>query len=160
MSFHSLRVEGDPTEKINFFPTIEFQSTPSVRRETIRYIIIGTLILNISIHSLRAEGDGVPKIVNSLRSAISIHSLRAEGDGIQSLRSRRISLFQSTPSVRRETQRGRCSAQELSIFQSTPSVRRETLVRANLPEMCGIFQSTPSVRRETLRHDLCAIFTN
>ena len=38
---------------------IEFQSTPSVRRETTQCCLIAALV-EISIHSLREEGDGEP----------------------------------------------------------------------------------------------------
>ena len=59
--------------------TIPFQSTPSAWRETV-HLDIYRFVVDISIHSLRMEGDrrsyfppvGVPDI--------SIHSLRMEGD--------------------------------------------------------------------------------
>ena len=56
-----------------------FQSTPSAWRETeIRCYKIA--VREISIHSLRMEGDGRPGGRNSGRKPISIHSLRMEGD--------------------------------------------------------------------------------
>ena len=58
----------------------EFQSTPSVWRETV-YGISGNVDLNISIHSLRMEGDNRIKHKPHLGIIISIHSLRMEGDG-------------------------------------------------------------------------------
>ena len=123
---------------------------------------------NISIHSLRAEGDN-GKEKNTSEKSISIHSLRAEGDhdaqywGVPQrhfnplppcggrLREdipRTIFLvFQSTPSVRRETAQ-KSSSRSTMLFQSTPSVRRETLSDL-LSDLLSTFQSTPSVRRET-----------
>ena len=56
-----------------------FQSTPSAWRETVRYQKLKAM-LDISIHSLRMEGDGQYKKLNVL-PIISIHSLRMEGDG-------------------------------------------------------------------------------
>ena len=56
----------------------EFQSTPSVWRETV-YGISGNVDLNISIHSLRMEGDDITFLHFDVQS-ISIHSLRMEGD--------------------------------------------------------------------------------
>ena len=55
-----------------------FQSTPSVWRETV-YGISGNVDLNISIHSLRMEGDDITFLHFDVQS-ISIHSLRMEGD--------------------------------------------------------------------------------
>ena len=100
ISIHSLRVEGDrdcPPWRDDFTnfnplppcggrrlcsraasPTAQFQSTPSVWRET-------SMAQNplthgaISIHSLRVEGDHV-RHRGRLRFNISIHSLRVEGD--------------------------------------------------------------------------------
>ena len=58
---------------------------------------------DISIHSLRMEGDTVP-IFEGLRHNISIHSLRMEGDMATSYVPSGTSLFQSTPSAWRETE--------------------------------------------------------
>ena len=57
--------------------------------------------LPISIHSLRVEGDQIPAHCPA-NIPISIHSLRVEGD-ILSARSIKDCIFQSTPSVWRET---------------------------------------------------------
>ena len=77
-----------------------FQSTPSVWRETCKPLVPSDA-LNISIHSLRVEGDTVQQRPHALprfqstpsvwretaeqaahneQAAISIHSLRVEGD--------------------------------------------------------------------------------
>ena len=56
ISIHSLRVEGDLDTVSKIADHIQFQSTPSVWRETIREgITMATKV--ISIHSLRVEGD-------------------------------------------------------------------------------------------------------
>ena len=102
ISIHSLRMEGDTgyfvksSEKHYFNPLpphggrpqayqihppfSEFQSTPSAWRET---VLLHSLcnIKNISIHSLRMEGD-LRFNVSPSGIVISIHSLRMEGDRI------------------------------------------------------------------------------
>ena len=101
ISIHSLRMEGDgnaadnPASERYFnplpphggrlsaidilvFPT-EFQSTPSAWRETLNFGL-GCDIIDISIHSLRMEGDGLEGKAFFMRF-----------------------LFQSTPSAWRET---------------------------------------------------------
>ena len=56
----------------------------------------------ISIHSLRMEGDGYA--VNGITSNhISIHSLRMEGDLVSAKENQIFRVFQSTPSAWRET---------------------------------------------------------
>ena len=56
----------------------------------------------ISIHALRAEGDGQPGRCHE-RDNISIHALRAEGDLFASQGPGNGIQFLSTPSVRRAT---------------------------------------------------------
>ena len=56
-----------------------FQSTPSAWRETCR-VRTSFLLGDISIHSLRMEGDLVLPPGHKQRELISIHSLRMEGD--------------------------------------------------------------------------------
>ena len=58
----------------------EFQSTPSVWRETATPSS-RPVPLDISIHSLRVEGDARDLSTGGVSSPISIHSLRVEGDG-------------------------------------------------------------------------------
>ena len=79
-----------------------FQSTPSVWRETFFYFFLNRH-REISIHSLRVEGDNVDESGQIIEKAISIHSLRVEGDIKQRSVLITTSLFQSTPSVWRET---------------------------------------------------------
>ena len=57
----------------------------------------------ISIHSLRKEGDGIQTAPASASSFISIHSLRKERDTIATATAPALRKFQSTPSARRET---------------------------------------------------------
>ena len=131
---------------------------------------IWLLLLVISIHSLRMEGDFLVSLSWTVHG-ISIHSLRMEGDTIDTQTRKIILKFQSTPSAWRET---------LVIipfnarftFQSTPSAWRETRTETALhpssayfnplPPHGGrrpssavssadhsVFQSTPSAWRET-----------
>ena len=123
ISIHSLRVEGDPRDCPPWKDDFIFQSTPSVWRET-KCSVDGVKNAGISIHSLRVEGDGccmrrtsrynhfnpLPpcggrRSINRLLAVgliISIHSLRVEGDRM-ALAVGDHALFQSTPSVWRET---------------------------------------------------------
>ena len=57
-------------------------------------------------------------------------------------------IFQSTPSVWRETEGGSREKLPSMLFQSTPSVWRETLYGI-FASLSDTFQSTPSVWRET-----------
>ena len=144
---------------------------------------IWLLLLVISIHSLRMEGDFLVSLSWTVHG-ISIHSLRMEGDTIDTQTRKIILKFQSTPSAWRET---------LVIipfnarftFQSTPSAWRETRTETALhpssayfnplPPHGGrrpssavssadhsVFQSTPSAWRETDHprgsHGCCAYF--
>ena len=102
----------------------KFQSTPSVWRVTLIFVGI-TSRKNISIHTLRVEGDvefldvfnvhfafqstpsvwrvtAVAEILNTI-SCISIHTLRVEGDDTSIDNSTSDLKFQSTPSVWRVT---------------------------------------------------------
>ena len=58
---------------------VEFLSTPSARRAT-SWSLLCRLMVKISIHALREEGDGVPVVIDMFDSGISIHALREEGD--------------------------------------------------------------------------------
>ena len=82
-----------------------FQSTPSMRRETLELLKVVAGAYDISIHSLHAEGDNSPLHGSLQGSHISIHSLHAEGDLLLHELFNGRSEFQSTPSMRRETHR-------------------------------------------------------
>ena len=62
-----------------------------------------TAMPDISIHSLRMEGDVIGMIRSRKSFFISIHSLRMEGDRRSSGLLRETTRFQSTPSAWRET---------------------------------------------------------
>ena len=148
ISIHALREEGDRSERPYRFPGryfyprpprggrhhaaaaihlgIEFLSTPSARRATIR---IGerTGQQQISIHALREEGD-----------------LVAEGCQLAAL-----NRFLSTPSARRATRTGVSDAPVTRNFYPRPP--RGGRHTASLPSYsCWSFLSTPSARRATL----------
>ena len=78
-----------------------FQSTPSAWRETTACQELFPAE-NISIHSLRMEGDGHSQ-KNTPTFNISIHSLRMEGDAVAQTLGTEYMAFQSTPSAWRET---------------------------------------------------------
>ena len=88
-------------------------------------------------------------------TGISIHSLRVEGDEGIILEGLLESIFQSTPSVWRETQK-RLYVAKIAAFQSTPSVWRETTSHRTARRYAA-FQSTPSVWRETLKISLFVV---
>ena len=79
ISIHSLRVEGDRWKTTPFWTDLQFQSTPSVWRET-KIMAEATTVPAISIHSLRVEGDAEGADMKNKKESISIHSLRVEGD--------------------------------------------------------------------------------
>ena len=120
-------MEGDRTDDVSAPPSAAFQSTPSAWRETVVRIFQFRL-WNISIHSLRMEGDQLlskrifaGRLFQSTPSAwretgyphmsfltlhISIHSLRMEGDEKLLYFFQHFCSFQSTPSAWRETSLG------------------------------------------------------
>ena len=147
ISIHSLRVEGDSDEVGLYFTIPVFQSTPSVWRET----VLGWFLIkekNISIHSLRVEGDSA-YISISKKYLISIHSLRVEGDKIIDGYKNVDRLFQSTPSVWRETHRAQTQHQ-LTYFNPLPPCGGRLVACGNMFTRM-VFQSTPSVWRETVK---------
>ena len=68
-----------------------FLSTPSARRATARQRA-GGILLVISIHALREEGDGDAAVGVAAHRGISIHALREEGDTIISYTSDSIKI--------------------------------------------------------------------
>ena len=84
-----------------FFVPETFQSTPSAWRET-EEALARTAGCNISIHSLRMEGDVAEAFLDNSEN-ISIHSLRMEGDNMMTDLFTPSPGFQSTPSAWRET---------------------------------------------------------
>ena len=142
-------MEGDFQHSRHPRSFLRFQSTPSVWRETM-YHSRKNHKLDISIHSLRMEGDSLfSKHFTNVH--ISIHSLRMEGDTLMFPLSVSAEHFNPLPPYG-----GRLmhtdSDDAGNEFQSTPSVWRETNTCCEEIDNC-LFQSTPSVWRETrVRH--------
>ena len=101
ISIHSLRVEGDAVVLLQFLVHVEFQSTPSVWRETPSVADCSASPIFQSTPSVWRETYDLWQVLN--QQAISIHSLRVEGDQLVSFPFPRLQKFQSTPSVWRET---------------------------------------------------------
>ena len=79
-----------------------FLSTPSARRAT--YDVRNPLKLRqISIHTLREEGDLAALEKQETPEPISIHALREEGDPRKAVTGGNQGVFLSTPSARRAT---------------------------------------------------------
>ena len=115
---------GRPDIDVSLSVTTIFQSTPSAWRETSRSCLsskfqryfnplpprggrrgvthLNYLFNDISIHSLRVEGD-YKRFNYKNKHTISIHSLRVEGDRQTVIIIINNDLFQSTPSAWRET---------------------------------------------------------
>ena len=102
ISIHSLRMEGDIIQDVCFHTVPEFQSTPSVWRETLR---------EQTATGGTADFNPLPPYGGRPR---------------YSLVTGRYSSFQSTPSVWRETFGTQTEKNRSEVFQSTPSVWRET----------------------------------
>ena len=153
-----------------FFGEIfQFQSTPSVWRET-GYSVSSMQCFEISIHSLRVEGDILQIYLRahffhfnplppcggrllrlsllSLRHTISIHSLRVEGDDFDPNIKYKLLQFQSTPSVWRETAPTLASASAQRHFNPLPPCGGRPYYTTGVNKSQA-FQSTPSVWRET-----------
>ena len=79
ISIHSLYAEGDYILILYISLFLQFQSTPSMQRETQLFHFHRSLFV-ISIHSLYAEGDVSFTNLSLVLYGISIHSLYAEGD--------------------------------------------------------------------------------
>ena len=65
-----------------WFAVVEFLSTPSARRATLRSPAPDAPAAVISIHALREEGDVIVGDVLVCCGGISIHALRKEGDAV------------------------------------------------------------------------------
>ena len=135
-----------------------FLSTPSARRAT-ALLGLHVLVLGISIHALREEGDGSFRIV-AATSRISIHALREEGDfSLAFILQIQLYFYPRPPRGGRpgEPVRYRPSVQisihalreegdaasavttrPTTIFLSTPSARRATSHIEELPDLCVI----------------------
>ena len=81
---------------------MQFLSTPSVGRATVRRVQRRCGASGISIHALRGEGDHAVGLIEPFR-VISIHALRGEGDMVSTDLFLLLVIFLSTPSVGRAT---------------------------------------------------------
>ena len=118
ISIHSLRMEGDMYLRSNSSSSAEFQSTPSAWRET--------LFLHSCFH-FSFHFNPLPP-----------HGGRPTSLAVPSA----LTVFQSTPSTRRETSRYARMTARLT-FQSTPSTRRETYVPGISSEAVHHFNPLP-----------------
>ena len=101
-----------------------FLSTPSARRATVA-VGLYTLVVEISIHALREEGDRYFRAVFLRLSTISIHALREEGDDREGRLNALAADFYPRPP--RGGRRSFFFASTASCrFLSTPSARRAT----------------------------------
>ena len=134
---------------------MRFLSTPSARRAT-AVLPCGLVLLVISIHALREEGDLVGSYHCEAHD-ISIHALREEGDRLCVASTLPGKKFLSTPSARRATFFRKVVFSRKNRFLSTPSARRATGV---VGESCvGVkFLSTPSARRATWKRGVRSAF--
>ena len=147
ISIHALREEGDPrilprSQTVKYFyprpprggrqsstktipPPLQFLSTPSARRATRRTVMMD-MGIEISIHALREEGDGLTHYANDELLVISIHALREEGDRVFHGACNVIlcNFYPRPPRGGRRVQA--CPRHRLARFLSTPSARRAT----------------------------------
>ena len=107
ISIHSLRVEGDAVVLLQFLVHVEFQSTPSVWRETMSSTLSDTKTIVF---------QSTPSVWRETALAC-YYALWM--------------LFQSTPSVWRETLALQMDNIKTERFQSTPSVWRETQLHSH-----------------------------
>ena len=107
------------------------------------------IIIHISIHSLRMEGDPYQVQACIYADVISIHSLRMEGDRRRNIRRSILSLFQSTPSAWRETKHHTASKTERNHFNPLPPHGGRPSKNPSI-QSTTTFQSTPSAWRETI----------
>ena len=131
ISIHSLRMEGDRLSFVtNPFLTYYFNPLPphGGRPSDSCAVFIRRNFNPLPPHGGRPTNATMSGIVVD----ISIHSLRMEGDGIAFHPGFRILPFQSTPSAWRETHNKVIPSATQSAFQSTPSAWRETSDRRKI----------------------------
>ena len=138
ISIHALREEGDFTRTGEEVGCAVFLSTPSARRATPDFPLVGFGQL-ISIHALREEGDAhTPVLIadGKVFPQISIHALREEGD---------------IPS--------NCSTERLLNFYPRPP-RGGRQLKLFITKETNLFLSTPSARRATAKTETKSLFSN
>ena len=130
MSKSNAKFQSTPSvwrETVRFSPSYisnVFQSTPSVWRETV-FSSNQKNDFFISIHSLRVEGD-VGRRIRRCKRRISIHSLRVEGDSGRRRQPPPAAYFNPLPPCGGRL-KSKVAKRRTCIFQSTPSVWRETV---------------------------------
>ena len=149
ISTHTLRKEGDLLllRLLDVLPV--FQPTPSARRVTpVAAAPPPSIVFQPTPSARRVTNDG--KIYPILIS-ISTHTLRKEGDSVQSLCCANVRRFQPTPSARRVT-----TLFQRHIIQthiSTHTLRKEgDTLGFSTALSISEFQPTPSARRVTYRN--------
>ncbi len=127
ISIHALREEGDFAVRDLHLANIQFLSTPSARRATLRRVCSPSTSPRISIHALREEGDEQLYV--------------GQGAAARS--------FLSTPSARRATiSQPRARMEGCNFYPRPPRGGRPF---PNLAPVWRLqFLSTPSARRATL----------
>ena len=180
ISIHALREEGDPrilprSQTVKYFyprpprggrqsstktipPPLQFLSTPSARRATRRTVMMD-MGIEISIHALREEGDGLTHYANDELLVISIHALREEGDLTGDDISEVTFEFLSTPSARRATPGRRvcCPLDYISIHALREEGDSSSIF---IMFLFMEFLSTPSARRATAKTETKSLFSN
>ena len=170
ISIHSLRMEGDGRSVFSRTAGRLFQSTPSAWRETLFSLCEG--VIRWYFNPLPPHG-GRRHCENRLHryTEISIHSLRMEGDVFSRTAGRLKNVFQSTPSAWRETTEQVRNHHQTNYFNPLPphggrryatkiyirsvgisihSLRMEgDRQHPDIPDAEDTFQSTPSAWRET-----------
>ena len=126
--------------------TALFQPTPPARTETCKENSI-LLVIDISTHSAREDGDlGRIKVPQEIE-IISTHSAREDGDNNVIKVCYIIDI--STHSAREDGDAsGDPNLVTYILFQPTPPARTETIVAYALPAIL-LFQPTPPARTET-----------
>ena len=139
---------------------LQFLSTPSARRATAQGCK-SRVVVCISIHALREEGDGKQLKYENLMYRISIHALREEGDLPAVCRILSADRFLSTPSARRATSGYvfSCSCKcpiSIHALREEGDVVYATITVTNRDS----FLSTPSARRATALLLLSALLSH
>ena len=78
-------------------------SIHALREEGDRFFKLSVKLSDISIHALREEGDTMTYDEDHVPYGISIHALREEGDQAAGMQALQNNKFLSTPSARRAT---------------------------------------------------------
>ena len=125
ITIHPRRVEGDESGEPSGLAGMQFQSTPSVWRET---------LVAISLIMIRLVFQSTPSVWRETSKTVTL-KLRSD--------------FNPLPPCGGRLHQEVGESAFMITFQSTPSVWRETIADAGTLPAFSRFQSTPSVWRET-----------